>query len=186
MVNNSILKRRDITLLTKVRIATGKSYGLPSSHVQMWEVGHKKGWVLKNWRVVVLSDFSVGEDSWESLECKEIQPVHPNGNQSWIFIGRTDAEAETPILWPPDAKSRLTGKDPDAGQDWRQEERGTTEDETVGWPHRFDGHEFEQTLGDSRQGSLACCRPWGRKEWLNNKIVNKGLLSRIYKEVLQR
>ena len=85
----------------------------------------------------------VGEDSWESLDCKEIQPVHPKGNQPWIFIGRTDAGAETPILGPPDAKTWLTGKDPDAGKDWRQEKKGTTEDEMVGWHHRLDGHEFE-------------------------------------------
>ena len=108
-----------------------------------------------------------------SLDCKEIQPVNPKGNQSWIFIGRTDAEAEAPILWPPDAKNWLTGKDPDAGQDWRREEKGTPDDEMVGWHHWLEGHEFEQALrvGDG-QGSLICCSPWGRKEsdkteWLN-------------------
>ena len=96
------------------------------------------------------------------LDFKEIQPVHPKGNQSWIFIGRTDAEAETPIFWSPDVKNWLIGKDPDAGKDWRQEEKGTTEDEMVGWPHWFDGHEFEWAprVGDG-QGSLACCNPWG-------------------------
>ena len=99
------------------------------------------------------------------MEGKEIKPVHPKGNQPWIFVGRTDAEAETPILWPPDAKSQLTGKDPDAGKDWGQEEKGMTEDEMVGWHHQLDGHEFEQTLGDSeRQWSLVCCSPWGHKE----------------------
>ena len=99
------------------------------------------------------------------LGCKEIQPVHPEENQSWIFIGRTDAEAETPILWPPDAKNWLMWKDPDAGKDWRQEEKGTTEDETVGWHHWLEGHEFEQALGvGDRQGSLVCCSPRGRKE----------------------
>ena len=108
-----------------------------------------------------------------SLDCKEIQLVHPKGNQSWIFIGRTDAEAETPILWPPDAKNWLIWKDPDAGKDWRREEKGTTEDEMVGWHHRCNVHEFEQAprVGDG-QGSLARCSPWGRKEsdmtvWLN-------------------
>ena len=107
------------------------------------------------------------------LDCKETKPVHPKGNQSWIFIGRTDAEAETPILWPPDAKSWLIWKDPDAGKDWGQEEKGMTEDEMVGWHHRLDGHEFEETPGVSDgQGSLACYSPWGRKEshtteWLN-------------------
>ena len=99
--------------------------------------------------------------------------VHPKGNQSWIFIGRTDAEAETPILWAPDAMSWLIGKDPDAGKDWRQEEKGTTEDEMAGWHHRLDGHEFEWTLGvGDGQGGLACCNSWGHKEpdtteWLN-------------------
>ena len=105
------------------------------------------------------------ENTLESLlDCKEIQPVHPKGNQSWIFIGRTDAEAETPILWPPEAKNWLTGKDPDAGKDWRQEE-----DEMVGWHHWLDEHEFEKSLGVSDgQGSLACCSPWGcrvRRDW---------------------
>ena len=99
------------------------------------------------------------------LDCKEIQPVSPKGNQSWIFIGRTDAEAETPVLWPPNAKNSLIGKDPDARKDWRREEKGTTEDEMVGWHHRLDGHEFAQApvIGDGR-ASLACCSPCGRKE----------------------
>ena len=96
------------------------------------------------------------------LDCKEIKSVNPKGNQSWIFIGRTDAEAETPILWPPDSKNWLIGKDPDAGKDWRPEEKGMTEDEMVGSHHQLDGHEFEQALGvDDGQGSLAYCSPWG-------------------------
>ena len=100
------------------------------------------------------------------LDCKEIKPVNPKRNQSWIFIGRTDAKAEAPILWPPDAKSCLTGKDPDAGKDWRQEEKGTTEDEMVGWHHWLNEHEFEQALGvGDGQGSLACCSPWVTKSW---------------------
>ena len=99
------------------------------------------------------------------LDCKKIKPVHPKGNQSWIFIGRTDAEAETPILWPPDAKNWLFGKDPDVGKDWRQEEKAMTEDEMVVWHHWLDGHEFEQAPGvGDEQGSLACCSPWGHKE----------------------
>ena len=106
----------------------------------MWELDCEEGWALKNlcfWTVVL-------EKTVESpLDCKEIQPVHPKGDQSRVFIGRTDAEAETPILWPPHAKSWLTGKDPDAGRDWGQEEKGTTEDEMAGWHHRLDGHEFE-------------------------------------------
>ena len=98
------------------------------------------------------------------LDSKEIKPVNPKGNQSRIFIGRTDAEAETPILWPPDVKNRLIGKDPDAAKDGRQEEKGMTEDEMVGWHHQLDGHEFEQAPGYGHgQGSLACCSPWGRR-----------------------
>ena len=107
------------------------------------------------------------------LDCKKIKSVHPKGNQSWIFIGRTDAEAETPILWPPDAKNWLFGKDPDAGKDWRQEEKAMTEDETVVWHHWLDGHEFEQAprVGDE-QGSLACCSPWGHKELDTTEQLN--------------
>ena len=115
------------------------SYGFSSSHVRMWELDYKWSLVQKNWCfwTVVL------EKTLESsLDCKEIQPVHPKGNQFWIFVGRTDAEAETPILWPPDAKSWSIGKDPDAGKDWGQEEKGTTEDEMVGWHHRLNGLEF--------------------------------------------
>ena len=98
-------------------------------------------------------------------DCKEIQPVHPKGDQSWVFIGRTDAKAETPILWPPHAKSWLIGEDPDAGRYWRQEEKGTTEDEMAGWHHQLDGCEFEWTPGvDDGQGGLACCDSWGHKE----------------------
>ena len=116
------------------------------------------------------------------LDCKEIKPVNPKGNQCWIFIGKTDAEAETPILWPPDAKSQLIGKDPNAGKDWRQEEKGKKEDEMVGWHHRLDGHEFEQALGvDDGQGSLACHSPWGCKEldtteWYNWTVFKNSVL----------
>ena len=149
-----------------------QKYGFSSSHAQMWELDHQEGWAPKNWCfwTVVL------EKTLESsLEWKEIKPVNPKGNLSWIFIGRTDAEAETPILWPPDAKNWLLGKDPDAGKDWRHEEKGLTEDEIVRWHHQPDGHEFEQTPGvGGGQGSLACCSPWGCKEsdtteWLNWK-----------------
>ena len=107
------------------------------------------------------------------LDCKEIEPVHPKGDQSWVFIGMTDVEAETPILWPPDTKSWLIWKDTDAGKDWGQEEKGMTEDEMVGWHHRLNGHGFGWTLGvGDGQGSLACCSSWGHKEsdtieWLN-------------------
>ena len=136
----------------------------------MWEWDYKESWVLKNWCfwTVVL------EKTLESpLDCKESQPVHPKGDQSWVFIGRTDAEAETPILWLPDVKSWLIGKDPDAGRDWGQEEKGTTEDEMVGWHHRLSGHGFGWTPGvGDRQGGLACWGSWGHKDsattdWLN-------------------
>ena len=132
-----------------------QSYGFSSSHVWMWELGHKEGWLLKNWcfRIVVLE-----KTSESPLDSREIKPVNPKINQPWIFIGRTDAKAEAPILWPPDAKSLLVGKDPDAGEDWGKEEKETTEDEVVRWQHWLNGHEFEQTPGDSEgQGSLECC-----------------------------
>ena len=142
----------------------------------MWELDHKEGWAPKNvcfWTVVL-------EKTVESpLDCKEIKPVNPKGNQSCIFIGRTDVEVETPVLWPPDGKNWLIVKDPDSGNDWRQEEKGTTEVEMVGRHHRLDGHEFEQATGDSEgQGSLACCSSWGLREldttWqLNNNNVYK-------------
>ena len=112
----------------------------------------------------MLLNCGVGETLESPLDCKEIQPVHPNRDQSWVFIGRTDVEAETPILWPTDAKSWLIWKDPDAGKDWGQEEKRTTEDEMVGWHHRLNGHRFEWTpgVGDG-QGDLACCYSWGRR-----------------------
>ena len=143
---------------------SSQSYVFSSSHVWMWELDYKESWVLKNWCfwTVVL------EKNLESpLGCKEIQPVHPKGNQSWIFTGRTDAEAETPILWPSDVKNWLFGKDPDAGKDWRQKEKGTLEGEMVGWHHWLDGREFEQPPGDG-QGSQVCCSPWShrfRHDW---------------------
>ena len=117
---------------------SSQSYGFASSHEWMWELDYKESWVLKNW---CFWTWGVGEDSWGSL--KEIQPVHPKGNQSWLFIGRTDVEAETPILWLPDVKNWLLGKDSDAGKDWRWEQKGTTEDEMVGWHHWLNGREFE-------------------------------------------
>ena len=140
---------------------SSQSYSFSSSHVWMWELNHKESWALKNWCFlsVVLKTLE------NSLDCKEIKPVHPKGNQSWIFTGKTDAEAETPILWSPDAKNWLIGKYPDAGKDWGQDEKGTTEDEMVGWHHWLNGHEFEQApgVGDG-QGSLVCCSAWGHKE----------------------
>ena len=135
----------------------------------MWELDHKESWMPKNWCfwTVVL------EKTLESpSDCKEIKPVNPKGNKPWIFIGRTDAEA--PILWPPDVKSRPIGKDFDAGKDRGQEEKGTKEDEMVRWHHRLNGHEFAQTLGvGDGQGSLVCCSPWGRKESDTTERLNK-------------
>ena len=156
---DSVLKSRDISLLTKFCIVKAM---LSNSHVQMWELGHEEGWAPKNWCfwIVVL-----GKTLESPLDSKEIKPVHPKGNQPWIFIGRTDDEAEVLILWPSDVKNQLAGKDSDAGKDWRQEEKGVTEDEMVGWHHWLHGPDFEQTQGDSEgQGSLACCGPWGHKE----------------------
>ena len=127
---------------------------------------------------LILLNSGAGEDSSESLDCKEIKEVNPKGNQSWIFIGRAEAEVEAPMLWPPDAKSWLVRKDPDAGKDWGQEEKGMTEDEMVGWCHWLNGHKFEQAPGDGEgQGSLECCSPWGHKgfdrtEILTTKILN--------------
>ena len=149
-----------------------QSYGFPINYVWMWEMDHKEGWVQKNWcfwTVVLEKTLEI------PLDCKEIKPVNPKGNQFWIFIGRTDAEAVAPILWPPVVKSWLIWKDPDAGKDWRQEEKGTTENKMIGWYNQLYGHEFEQAPGDGEGwGGLACWSPWGHKEsesntteWLN-------------------
>ena len=139
----------------------------------MWELDHKEGWVPKNWCFWI-----VVEKTFESpLESKEIKPVSPKGNQPWIFIERIDAEAEAPILWPPDAKSWLVRKDPDVGKHWKQEEKGTTD----GWHHWLDGHEFEQTLGDGEgQGSLTCCSSWGCKESDNDLGNNNHIYSQSF------
>ena len=156
---DSILKSRDITLPTKVHLV--KVMVFPAVIVWMWELDYKETWVLKNWWfwTVVL------EKTFESpLNCKEIQPVHPKGDQSWVFIGRIDVEAETPVLWPSDVKSWRPCEDPDVGKDWGQEEKGTTEDETVGWHHRLNGHVFGWTPGSWWwTGRLACCGSWGRR-----------------------
>ena len=140
----------------------------------MWELDHKEGWALKNWyfQIVVL------EKIVESPLDSKIKPLDPKGNWPWIFIGRTDAEAEAPILWPPDVRSRLIGKDPDGGKDWGQKEKRVSEDEMAGWYHWCNGHELGQTLGDGEgQRGLVYYSPWGRKEWdtterLNNKNIS--------------
>ena len=141
---------------------SSQSYGFSSSHVWMWELDYKESWTLKKTDAFELWCW---RRLFESLlDSKEIQPVYPKGNQFWILIGRTYAEAETPIFRPPDAKSWLIWKDPDAGRNWRQEEKGMTKDEIVGWHHRLNGHEFVQALGvGNGQGGLVCCRPWGHK-----------------------
>ena len=162
-----------------------QSYGFSSSNVWMWELDHKESWVPKNgcFRTVVL------EKTLESPLDRKDRPVPPKGNEYWICIGKTDAEAEALILRPFDVRNWLNRKGPDAGQDWRWEEKGMTENEMVGWHHRVDGHEFEQAPGvGDRQGSLVCCSPWGRKEsdtteWLNwtelNWVRKISLISRM-------
>ena len=172
---DNILKSRDVTLSTKVCLVKAMVFPVV---MYRCELDYKESWAPKNWCfwTVVL------EKTLESpLDCKEIQPVHCKGDQSWVFIGRTDVEAETPILWPPDAKSWLIGKDLDAGKDWGQEEKGTTEDEMVGWHHWLNGHGFGWTpgVGDG-QGGLACCDSWGRRvrhdwatelNWSHRKLI---------------
>ena len=139
---DSILKKQRHCFTNKVpsHQSYWKNHWFSNSHVWMWELDHKESWALKNW---CFWTAVLGKTLESPLECKEIQPVHPKGDQSWVFIGRTDAETETPIFWPLDVKSWFTGKDPDAGRDWGQEEKGTTEDEMAGWHHRLNGHEFE-------------------------------------------
>ena len=119
---------------------SGQGYGFSSGHLWMWELDCEESWTPK---ILMLLNCGVGEDSWESLGLQEIQPVHPKGDQSWVSIGRTDAEAETPVLWPPHEKSWLIWEDPDAGRDWGEEEKGMTENEMAGWHHRLDRHEFK-------------------------------------------
>ena len=138
---------------------SSQSDGFSSSHVWVWGLDYKESWVLKNWCFWT----AVLEKTLESLlDCKAIKSVNPKGNQSWIFTGRTNAEAETSILWPPDVKKWFIGKDPDTRKDWRQKEKGTTEDEMVGWHHQLNGHKFEQAPGaDDGQRELVCCSPWG-------------------------
>ena len=179
---DSILKSRDITLPTMVHLVKAMVFPVVMYGCESWD--YKESWVPKNWCfwTVVL------EKTLESpLDCKEIQPVHPKGNQSLVFTGMTDAKAETPLLWPPDAMSWLTGKDPDAGKDWGKEKKGMTELEMVGWHHQLNEHEFEWTLGvGDGQGGLACCGSWGHKvghDWateLNWTFYKHLLFAMIY------
>ena len=170
---DSIFKSRDISLPTKVHLVKAMVFPV----VMLWirELDCEESWALKNWCfwTVVL------EKTLKSpLDGKEIQPVHPKGHQSWVFIGRTNAEGETPVLWPPHVKSWLIGKDSDARRDWGQEEKGTTQDEMAGWHHRLDGCESGKTPGvGGGQGGMVCCNSWGRKEldtteWLNWTELN--------------
>ena len=171
---DSILKSRDITLPTKVCLVKAMVFLVVMYGCENWTIKKTERWSIDAFELWC----------WKRLEnplvSKEIKSVNPKGNQPWIFIGRTDAEAETPILWLPDMKSWLFGKGPDTEKDWRQEEKGVTEDEMVGWYHQLNGHEFEQTLGDCEgQGSLACyCSPLDAKEldmtlWLNKNNYRK-------------
>ena len=157
------------------KVLSSQSYGFSSGHVWMWELDHKESWALKNrcfWTVVLEKTLK------NSLDWKEIQPVHPKENQYWIFSGRTNVEAETPVLWPPDVKHWLIGKDADAGKDWRWDEKGKKEDEMVGWHHRLNGQGFGWTLGfGDGLGGLVCRGSCGREEldtteWLNWTELN--------------
>ena len=164
----SILKKKRYYFTDKGLYS--QNYSVSSSYVWVWELDYKESWTPQNWCfwTVVL------EKTLESpLDCKEIQPVHPKGNQFWKFIGRTDVEAETPIFWPSDGKSWFIWKDPDAGKDWGQEEKGMTEDKMVGWRHRLNGHGFGWTpgVGDG-QGGLVCCSSWGLKDSDTTEILN--------------
>ena len=153
---------------TKIHLVKSMVFPVVMYRCESWT--HKEGWAPEIrcfWTLVL-------EKTLESpLDCKKIQPVNPKGNQSWIFIGRTDAEAEPPILWPPDVKSWLIWKDPNAGKDWRQKEKRMTEDEMAGWHHRLNGLESEWTpgVGDG-QGNLACCDSWGCKELDTTERLN--------------
>ena len=161
-----------------------QSYGFSSSYLWKWELDHKK---RLNAEELILSNYGIGEDSWESLGQQGDKTVSPKGNQPWIYTGRTDAEA--PVLWPPDAKSPLTGKDPDAGKDWGQEEKGATEDEMFRWHHRLNGLEFEQTPGDSGgQKSLVVLYSMGSQsawmllsDWTNKSII---IVQRFFKSTV--
>ena len=165
---DSLLKSRDITLSTKVHLVKAMVFPVVMYGGESWTIKNAvgpKNWCF--WNVVLEKTLA---SPWD---CKEIQPVSPKGDQSWVFIGRNDAKAETPILWPPDTKTWLIWKDPDAGKDWGQEEKETTEDEMVGWHHQLNGHGFGWTLGvGDGQGGLACCGPWSCKELDTTERLN--------------
>ena len=155
---DSILKSRDITLPTKVCLVKAMVFPVVMYGCESWTIEKAEHWKIDAFELCCWRRLR------SPLDCKEIQPIHPKGNKSRVHW-RTDAEAEAPILWPPDVKNWLVGKDPDAGKDWGQEEKGVTEDEMIGWHHKLNGHALELIPGDSeRQGSLLCCSPWGCKE----------------------
>ena len=170
---DSVSKRRDVTLPTTVCIVKAMVFPVVIYGCEDWTIKKAEHW--RNWcfQTVVL------EKTLESpLDCKEIQPVHPRRDQSCVFIGRTDVDGETPIVWPPDEKSQLIEKGPNAGKDWTQEEKGAIEDEMVGWHHWLNRHELEQALGDGEgQGSLACCSPWGHKQLDTTEQLNWTVLN---------
>ena len=162
---NSVLKSRDITLLTKIRRVKAMVFPIVMYGCESWTIKKTKHWRIDTFELWCQRALQ------SPLDSKKIEPVNPKGNQPWIFIGRTDYEAEAPILWPPDVKNWLIGKDPDAGKNWGQEEKGATEDEVIGWHHWLNGHEFEQIQGDrDEQRSLACCSSWVAKSqaWLSD------------------
>ena len=161
---DSLLKERDITLLTKGCIVKAMVFPVVTYGYESWTIKQAL-YHIERQRIDALELWFWKRFFERPLDSKEIKPVSPKGNQSWIFTGRTDAEVEAPGLWPPDVKNRFTGKDPDAGKDWRQKEEGVAEDEMIRWHHWLNGHEFEQTPGESGgQGSLVCCSPWGCKQ----------------------
>ena len=168
---HSILKSRDVTLPTKVPQVKAMVFPVVMYRCESWTIKKAECWKIDAFELRCCRILE------SPLDFKEIKGVNPKGNQSWMFIGRTDAEAEAPVLWPPDSKNWLTGKDPDAGKDWRQKEKGTTEDEGVGWHQRLSGQEFEQTpgVGDG-QGGLACCSPWGYRVRYNWATELNGLI----------
>ena len=156
---DSILKTRDITLPTKVHLVKAMVFPVVMHGCESWTIKKAEHWRIDAFELWCWTRLE------SPLDCKEIQPVHPKGDQPWIFTGRTDAEAEATIIWPPDVRNWLLGKDPDAGKDWGQKEKGTIEYKLVGWHHLLNGRKFEWALGDGDgQGSLVCCSPWGRKE----------------------
>ena len=171
-----VLEWISISLLQGIFLTQGSNPGFPHCRQMLYHLNHQ-GKKAEHWRIDALKTVVLEKTLESPLVCKEIKPINPKGNQSWIFIGRTDAEAETPIFWPLYVKNWLIWKDPDAVKDWGQEEKGMKEDEMVGWHHQLDGHEFEQTLGDSEwQGSLACCSPWGCKELDTTERLNNNYM----------